>query len=91
MSRYDGKDRPVPIFDLLYPGGTACAFCGFGDSRHRLADALVGYPADPEETAAQWGWPDNTYGGVTPETVTTLRDYVEVSRKRRRHRWEVRA
>ena len=90
MSRYDGSERPVPVLDVLYPYAGACAFCGFGDKRHRLADVLVDYPADPERVAEEWGWPDDQYAGVTPEAVATLRDYAHKSRRRRRHRWEVR-
>lgn len=38
---HDGVERPIPLLDVLYPYAGTCAFCGFGDKRHRLADSIV--------------------------------------------------
>ena len=86
MTRYDGKERPVPILDALYPYAGPCGFCGFGDKRHRLADAVVDYPGEPQAAVDAYDWP----GVVTAESVLTLRAYSEQSRRRHRHRWEIR-
>jgi hypothetical protein len=90
VSAHDGNERPVPILDVLYPYAGPCAFCGFGDKRHRLADSLVeqyraGDSVDLIVDAFEW--PD----AVNEKSITTLVAYAEESRRRRRHRWEVRA
>ena len=86
MSRYDGQERPVPILDVLYPYAGPCAFCGFGDKRHRLADALVGsYQAGDsiDSIIEAYEWPEV----VTAEAIETLVAHVEANRRRHKHRW----
>jgi len=82
---FDGSERPVPVLDALYPYAGPCGFCGFGDKRHRLADALCS-PDSPEALVYAYEWPEV----VTVEAITILRAYAEESRRRRRARWEVR-
>jgi hypothetical protein len=83
---YDGRERPIPVLDVLYPYAGPCGFCGFGDKRHRLADALVDHVETPEELVRSFDWPDVV--GVA--AIETLREYAAESRRRRRHRWEIR-
>jgi hypothetical protein len=83
---YDGQERPVPVFDVLYGYAGPCAFCGFGDKRHRMADALVeAFRAGDSAEFLADGF------DVKPTAIATLVAYADESKRRRRHRWEVRA
>lgn len=66
---HDGVERPIPLLDVLYGYAGTCAFCGFGDKRHRLADAIVENVRAGDSVAMV---ADNY--GVSQEAVRTLVD-----------------
>ncbi len=69
--------------DVLGPFRGPCAFCGFTDARHRLADALVEQAVTSDvETVA-----DDYVGYATAETIASLVETVQRNRRRHKARW----
>src|SRR5882672_3058950 len=58
VSLEKAREGYLAALDRLGPFRGPCAFCGSGDARHRVADAITGFLAagdDPEAVAAEYG------------------------------------
>lgn len=75
------------LLDLLYPYAGPCAFCGYKDKRHRLADSLIENVrgGDSPSLVAR------LYSGgsleISTETVEKLVAYANKRKQQRKARW----
>jgi hypothetical protein len=72
----------MDVLDLLYEYAGPCAFCGYHDKRHRLADSLIENvrAGDSVRLVAE------AYG-VSEEAVSALVAYADERRRKRKARW----
>lgn len=72
----------MSVLDTLYPYAGPCAFCGYSDKRHRLADSII---ENVRAGDAVWHVADNY--DVSEQAVTALVEYAAKRTRQHKARW----